>query len=163
MLALICALAQNRAIGYQNQLLYRLSADLKRFKALTMGHTIVMGRRTFLSLPKGALPGRRNIVLSRQAGLTFPGAEVFASLPEALAHCTADEQVFIIGGESVYAAALPLAQRLYLTHVQATPAAADAFFPAYAQDEWAVEREEQHAADERNEVPFIFADYVRRG
>lgn len=85
MINIICALARNHAIGHQGQLIYRLPADLRRFKALTTGHTVVMGRRTFESLPKGALPNRRNIVLTRQSGLSFPGAETFASLTDALA------------------------------------------------------------------------------
>lgn len=93
-ITLIAAVAQNRAIGYQNKLLYWLPNDLKRFKALTTGHTIVMGRRTFESLPKGALPNRRNIVLSHTTG-ELPGCEVFRSFDEALAHCATDEHIYI--------------------------------------------------------------------
>ena len=125
-LNIIAAVAANRAIGYENQLLYWLPNDLKRFKALTTGHTIVMGRRTFESLPKGALPNRRNIVLSR-SGQSFPGCETYASLAEALAHCTPAEEVYIIGGATVYEQALPLADRLCLTEIDDTPAQADAF------------------------------------
>jgi len=161
MLNIICALAENRAIGYNNQLLYHLRADLKRFKALTTGHTIIMGRKTFESLPKGALPNRRNIVLTRQA-LTFPGAETFASLEAALAACAPDEDVYIIGGESIYAAALPLADRLFLTHVQATPEQADAFFPPFAEEEWGVTTSENHLADEQNDQAYTFTDYIRK-
>ena len=114
MLTIICAIAQNRGIGYNNNLLFHLSADLKRFKSLTTEHTIIMGRRTFDSLPKGALPNRRNIVLSRNASLQLPGAEVFPSLQAALNACQTNEDVYIIGGASVYAEAFPLAQRLCL-------------------------------------------------
>lgn len=160
MITLICALAENRAIGHENRLLYHLSADLKRFKQLTTGHTIVMGRRTFESLPKGALPRRRNIVLSRNAAFRPEGAEVFGSLSEALAACAADD-LYVIGGESVYAAALPLADRLCLTHVHATPPAADAFFPPYDAAQWKPVFVERHEAGEKNAVPFTFADYVR--
>lgn len=127
MITIICAVAENSAIGFDNQLLYHLRADLQRFKALTTGHTVIMGRRTFESLPKGALPNRRNIVLTRQEGAAFPGAETFRSLQEALAACTADEEIFLIGGASVYAEGLPLADRLCLTHIHHTPAEADAF------------------------------------
>ena len=161
MLTIICALAANRAIGYQNKLLYHLSADLRRFKALTTGHTIIMGRRTFESLPKGALPNRRNIVLSRQKGANFAGAEVFPSLQAALDACDTDEDVFVIGGESVYAEALPLADRLCLTHVEATPEHADAFFPEFNAMEWRLTDTESHEADEKNAVPYTFADYER--
>lgn len=163
MLAIICALARNRAIGYNNKLLYYLSADLKRFKSLTTGHTIIMGRRTFESLPKGALPNRRNIVLSRRKDAAFEGAEVFASLDDALAATQPDEDVFIIGGESVYAEAMPRADRLYLTHVEATPEAADAFFPEINEADWSLQYTEHHDADEKNVVPFTFADYLRQG
>ena len=161
MIAIICALAANRAIGYQNRLIFRLSADLRRFKALTTGHTVVMGRCTFESLPKGALPNRRNIVLSRRDNLDCPGAEVFHSLADALAACQPEEEVYIIGGESVYAEALPLADRLCLTHVEATPAAADAFFPEINETEWRLVDSESHEADEKNEAPYTFADYER--
>lgn len=162
MVNIICALARNRAIGHDNRLLYRLPADLRRFKALTTGHTVIMGRRTFESLPKGALPQRRNIVLTRQTGRTFEGAETFASLADALDACQADEQVFVIGGESVYAEALPLASRLYLTHIDDTPEAADAFFPDFDTAEWLLTATERHDPDEKHAVPYTFADYLRR-
>ncbi|MBO5699692.1 MAG: dihydrofolate reductase [Bacteroidaceae bacterium] len=162
MLSIICALAENHAIGFENRLLFRLSADLKRFKDLTTGHTIIMGRKTFESLPKGALPNRRNIVLSRNKDITFPNTEIFDSLAAALEHCNTEEHVFIIGGESVYAEALPLAHRLYLTHVHATPDAADAFFPEFCTSDWCIENEEHHEADEKNECPYTFTDYIRK-
>jgi dihydrofolate reductase len=127
-LALIAAIAKNNAIGFENRLIYWLPNDLKRFKELTTGHTIIMGSNTFRSLPKGALPNRRNIVLSRQ-DIEFPGAERFASLEAALAACRADEEVYIIGGASVYQEALPLADKLCITHIDDTLAQADAFFP----------------------------------
>lgn len=129
MISIIVAIARNRAIGFENHLLYRLPDDLKRFKALTTGHTIIMGRKTFESFPKGALPNRRNIVLSRNKAAVFPGAETFSSLQEALSHCKEEEEIFIIGGESVYQEALPLAQKIYLTEIEDTPQEADAFFP----------------------------------
>lgn len=161
MITIICALARNRAIGYDNKLLYHLRADLKRFKALTTGHTIIMGRRTFESLPKGALPNRRNIVLSRQ-GANFAGTETFASLQEALSNCSSEEEVFIIGGASVYEESLSLADRLCLTHIEATPEAADAFFPDFNKEEWEVVFSEHHEADDENAETFSFVDYVRK-
>lgn len=159
-LNLIAAVAENLAIGFQNKLIYWLPDDLKRFKALTTGHTIIMGRKTFESLPKGALPNRRNVVLTRRADATglFPGCDVFASLEAALASCVADEDVFVIGGESLYRAALPLAQRLYLTEVEDTPKEADAFFPAY-RERFRLVKEERHTKDERHQYDFKFSDY----
>ena len=113
MLSLIVAIAQNNAIGRAGQLLYHLPNDLRRFKALTTGHTIIMGRKTFESFPNGALPNRRNLVLSHDTTLSLSGAEVFPTLTAALAACeTKEEEVFIIGGASVYRQALPLAQKL---------------------------------------------------
>lgn len=160
MISIIAAVAQDLAIGYQNRLLYWLPNDLKRFKQLTIGHTIVMGRKTFESLPKGALPNRRNVVLSR-SGAVFPGAETFPSLEEALASCRADEEVYIIGGAQVYAQALPLADRLCLTEVQNTPTEADAFFPAFDQEMWKEAFSEAHEVDEKHAYAYRFVDYIR--
>lgn len=162
MIALIAAIDRRRAIGYQNKLLYWLPNDMKRFKALTTEHTIVMGRRTFESLPKGALPNRRNIVLSTSPGLELPGAEVFRSLEEALAACRADEQVYIIGGASLYRQALPLADRLCLTEIEAEAPQADAFFPEIDTSVWQEKSRESHPADEKHPCPYAFVDYVRR-
>ena len=160
--SLIAAVARNGAIGYHNKLLYWLPNDLKRFKTLTTGHTIVMGRRTFESLPKGALPNRRNIVLTRNTSFTAPDIEVFPSLQAALNACLEDEEVFIIGGASVYAEALPDAHRLCLTLVDDTPANADAFFPVIDKAQWKVVTDEAHASDDRHPYPYRFVDYVRR-
>jgi dihydrofolate reductase len=155
---IIAAVAKNRAIGYQNKLLYWLPNDLKRFKALTTGHTIIMGRRTFESLPKGALPNRRNIVLTRSQH-TFPNCEVYASLQEALKHCQEDEEVFIIGGASVYQQAMAVADRLCLTEINDTPKDADTFFPSY--DDWKVIQKETHSKDDKHAFEYAFVDYIR--
>lgn len=160
--AMIAAVAKNGAIGYENQLLYWLPNDMKRFRALTTGHTIVMGRRTYESLPKGALPNRRNVVLSRNASFSAPGVEVFPSLQAALDSCGAEEQVFVIGGASVYAEALPVADRLCLTLVDDTPAAADAFFPAFNPEEWVIVADESNPIDEGHAHAYRFVDYERR-
>ena len=160
MINIIAAVAKDRAIGFQNKLIYWLPNDLKRFKALTTGHTIIMGRNTFLSLPKGALPNRRNIVLSRTV-TDFPGCDVYPSLEEALAHCTKDEDVYIIGGASVYTQALSLADRLCLTEVDDTPKEADTFFPEYKVD-WREVAREDHDIDERHAQRYAFVDYVRK-
>lgn len=157
-ISIIAAVAKNRAIGNKQKLIYWLPNDLKRFKALTTGHTIIMGRRTFESLPKGALPNRRNIVLTRGGG-SFAGCDAYQSLEEALAHCAADEDVYVIGGASVYGQALAVADRLCLTEVDDVPAEADTFFPDYS--EWREEWRENHSADERHAHAYAFVDYVK--
>lgn len=162
MISVIVAIARNRAIGFENRLLYRLPDDLKRFKALTTGHTIIIGRKTFESFPKGALPNRRNIVLSKNKAAVFPGAETFSSLQEALLHCKEEEEIFIIGGESVYKEALPLAQKLYLTEIEDTPQQADAFFPPFDIRLWELIQSSRHDRDEKHQCPFSFKDYQRK-
>ena len=159
MISVIAAVAQNRAIGNDNKLLYWLPNDLKRFKALTTGHTIIMGRKTFESLPKGALPNRRNVVISRTVA-ELPGCDVYPSLEEALNHCAPDEDIYIIGGASVYEQALPLADRLCLTEIADTPSAADAFFPDYS--EWKETAREDHGTDEKHAYRYSFVDYEKR-
>ena len=160
--SLIAAVAENGAIGYENKLIYWLPNDLKRFKALTTGHTIVMGRRTFESLPKGALPNRRNVVLTKNAHFIAENTEIFSSLEAALASCAIDEDVYVIGGASVYAEALPLADRLCLTVVHDTPVHADAFFPWLNPLEWEITNEERHSADERHAFAYTFVDLQRK-
>lgn len=161
-ISIIAAIARNRAIGFENKLLYWLPNDLKRFKALTTGHTIIMGRKTFESLPKGALPHRRNIVLSRDASLQFKDAEKFASLEEALDHCREDENLFIIGGASVYRQAIRLAERLYITCIADTPAQADAFFPEIDPGIWNETARDTRQADEKHPFSYSFVDYIRK-
>ena len=158
MITIIAAVARYRAIGFENKLLYWLPNDLKRFKALTTGHTIIMGRNTFESLPKGALPNRRNVVLSRTTK-ELPGCEVFPTLEEALQSCRSDEDIYIIGGARVYEQAIRFADRLCLTEIDDTPKDADAFFPDYS--DWKVETKETHPKDEKHAFEYAFVDYVR--
>ncbi|MDR0892853.1 MAG: dihydrofolate reductase [Mediterranea sp.] len=160
-IAIIAAVDSRRAIGWENKLLFWLPNDLKRFKALTTGHTILMGRKTFESLPKGALPNRRNLVLTTRTGASYPGAEVFPSVEAALKSCGADETVYIIGGESLYRQALPLADLLCLTEIDATAPQADAFFPEFAPEQWHEKSREAHPADERHPCSYAFVDYER--
>ena len=167
-ISIIVAVAENRAIGFENQLLYHLPNDLKRFKALTTGNTIIMGRRTFESLPKGALPNRRNIVLTTSKK-SFPGTDTFRSLEAALKDCCQraelnapqSQEVFIIGGASVYERALPFADRLCLTYVYDTPAEADTFFPEINLANWKETFREEHESDERHSQRYAFVDYER--
>ena len=125
---IIAAVARNRAIGKDNKLIYWLPNDLKRFRQLTTGHTIVMGRKTFDSLPKGALPNRRNCVLTRSQK-HLAGCECFATWAAFVASCQPDEEVYIIGGASLYRQLIDKADRLCLTEVDDTPKVADTFFP----------------------------------
>ena len=159
MISIIAAVAKNRAIGFKNKLIYWLPNDLKRFKALTTGHTIVMGRKTFESLPKGALPNRRNVVLSRTTK-ELPGCDVYPTLDAALKSCKPDEDVYIIGGARVYEQAIGMADRLCLTEVDDTPAEADAFFPDYS--DWQIDWKEEHEKDEKHAFNYAFVDYVRQ-
>lgn len=160
--ALIVAVAENGAIGARGTLPWRLPADLKRFKALTMGHHLVLGRRTFESL-LGPLPGRRLIVLSRDPHYRPPGCLVAGDLPAALdlARQAGEDELFIAGGAQVYARALPLADRLYLTRVH-TEVEGDTFFPTLDAAHWQVMWSEHHAADERHPYAFTFLVYERR-
>lgn len=135
-LSLVVAMAANRAIGRGGDLLWHLRGDLRYFKELTLGHPVIMGRRTWESLPKGALPGRRNIVLSHDASFVPEGAERVGSLAEAIGLCESGPEPFIIGGATVYAEALPLVTTMYLTLVDDSPADADTFFPAYDASQW---------------------------
>lgn len=156
--AIIVAIANDYAIGMDNKLLCHLPADLKHFKELTSGHTVVMGRNTFFSLPKGALPNRRNIVLSPDEE-TFPGCETAHSFPEIIELCQKDEKVFFIGGAMVYSQALEWADSLYITWIHAS-FEADAFFPEISQDVWEEAEREDHFDVEP--YPYSFVHYVRK-
>lgn len=160
MISMIAAVAKNNAIGFQNKLIYWLPNDLKRFKALTTGNTILMGRKTFESLPKGALPNRRNVVISRNAEYKAEGAEVFTSIDAALEACKNDE-VFIIGGEQLYKTLIDKADRLCLTEIDDTPAEADAFFPEVDKNIWKESAREDHETDEKHAQRYSFVDYVK--
>lgn len=149
-LSIIVAIASDGAIGRANDLLWHLPADLKRFKELTTGHTILMGRKTFESLPRGPLPNRRNIIISRSLPAQ-PGAEVYPTIQQALEACASDEEVFIIGGGEIYRQLLPNTEQIYLTRVQASFPDAEVFFPELDPTEWIEEAREVYPRDERNE------------
>lgn len=160
MIALIAAVAANRAIGRNNQLLWHLPEDMRHFRDTTRGKPVIMGRKTWESLPPPfrPLPGRRNIVVTRNPAYSAPGAELAHSLEEALTACPPDIECFVIGGAELYRQALPLAQRLYLTEVADTPAA-DTFFPALPQGEWrGISRQ---PVSTQNSPDFAFVTYER--
>lgn len=159
--SIIVAVAGNNAIGYQNELLCHLPADLKYFKQVTSGHTVVMGRRTWFSLPKHPLPGRKNIVLTDVPGETFEGAVAVHTMEEALAACDAGSENFIIGGGMVYRLGMEVAQKLYVTHVL-HDFEADTFYPDIAPEVWEKISEDPHEADEKNPYPYNFTIYQRK-
>ncbi|WP_240096235.1 dihydrofolate reductase [Thermomonas flagellata] len=161
--SLIAALDRRSAIGRGNALPWHLPDDLKRFKALTFGKPVLMGRRTAESLGR-ALPGRRNLVLTRGGQVPFPGMQAVASLEEALALAAAAEgdELCVIGGGQVYALALPRATDLHLTHVDTRVDGADAFFPAFDPRAWDVVAQAAHPADAAHAFAFAFVDYRRR-
>lgn len=161
MTTIIAAVAHDGAIGRNGDLAFHISADLKRFKALTTGHTVVMGRRTFESLPKGALPNRRNIVVTRNAAYGAPGIETAASLDEALAMAAGDE-IFIIGGGEIYRQAIGMADRLELTEIDADCQGADTFFPTVDPAQWQPVSATEPDTDPRTGTPYRFATYTRR-
>ena len=168
-----CISKVHRAIGYKNRLLYAIPSDMTRFRMLTTGHTIIMGRKTFESLPNGALPNRRNIVISKTRE-QITGCEVCSSLEEALAarkesvgnkktvgskETTEEDECFIIGGASIYEQALPFADKLYLTIVEKEPEHADTFFPEINPAEWEVTEKEMR---NENGLSFSFLTYIRK-
>ena len=170
MLSIIACISQtNRAIGYQNRLLYHIKSDLTRFRELTTGHTIIMGRKTYESLPNGALPHRRNIIVSSSMK-EMEGCEVYPNLEAALKAAEGEfGETFIIGGESIYRQSLPAARKLYLTVVDdttvndaainATPQQADAFFPEINPEEWELIEKEMR---NENGLSFSFLTYLKK-
>jgi len=160
-ISLIVAASANDVIGLQGRLPWRLSDDLRRFRQVTMGKPIVMGRKTWESIGK-PLPGRQNIVLTRRSDFDAPGCDVVASKGEALAVAGAADEIMIIGGSQVYGLFLPDADRIYMTRVH-KDVAGDAFFAAPDEDDWRLVAEERHTADERNEADYTFRIYERRG
>ncbi|MGX5730657.1 dihydrofolate reductase [Pseudoxanthomonas beigongshangi] len=161
-LSLIAALDRHHAIGRDNDLPWRLPNDLKRFKALTLGKPVLMGRRTAESLGR-ALPGRRNLVLTRRGQVPFSGMEAVGSLEQALGWAASEgnPEICVIGGGEIYAQTLALADALYLTHVDMVVEDAHAHFPRFDPGEWDVVRREPHPADARHAHAFEFVDYLR--
>ncbi|QOW20913.1 dihydrofolate reductase [Lysobacter ciconiae] len=161
-MVLVAALDRNGAIGCDNDLPWRLPDDLKRFKALTLGKTLLMGRKTAESLGR-ALPGRRNLVLTRSGRAPFPGMEAVGSVEEAItaARSGGTDALCVIGGGEIYALCLPIATQLQLTHVDTAVQGADTFFPPFDANNWTVISREPHPADERHRFAFEFVEYAR--
>ena len=161
MISIIVAIAENYAIGKKGDLLCHMPADLKHFKEITSGKTVMMGERTFFSLPKHPLPNRRNIVLTDVAGKTFEGAEAVYSIDE-MVDKVESEEAFVIGGGMVYRQMMPLADKLYITHIHHSWEDADTFFPEIKESEWKLLNAERHFADEKNPYDYTFATYARK-
>lgn len=159
-LAIIVAIAENYAIGKDNKLLWKLSDDLKRFKKITSGHTVMMGRNTFLSLPGGALPNRRNIVITDRENETFEGCETAYSIEEAL-KLAGEDLCFVMGGGMIYRQLMPMAGKIYLTRVHQT-FDADTFFPEIDFSAWSEIDSEEVEANEKNEFPHSFHLLIRK-
>lgn len=158
--SIIVAIARNNAIGKDNRLLWHLSDDLKRFKKLTSGHTLIMGRNTFLSLPNGALPNRRHIVITDLPHETFEGCEMAHSIDQAIELAGDSEECFVIGGGMVYAQFLQVVGKLYLTQVHQS-FEADTFFPEIDLQQWKVIATETVDAGDKNEYPHTYTEYIR--
>jgi len=160
-ISIIVAIAENSAIGKDNKLLCYLPNDLKHFKNITLGHPVIMGRNTFLSLPGGALKNRRNIVITDQQSDKFESCEMVFSIEQAQQICKIENEIFIIGGASIYKQFLPLANKLYLTMIHHS-FEADTFFPEINRKEWTLVDEQPNEADEKNPYPYSFITLQRK-
>ncbi len=159
-IAIIVALAKNRTIGVNNTLPWRCPEDLKHFKSLTMGHHMIMGRKTFDSIGR-ALPGRTTVVVTRDAGLKIEGCLIAHSLSDALLTCKGDEQTFVVGGAQIYEQALPLADRLHVTEIQQN-VEGDAHFPVIDPDIWQEVSREVHHQSSPEPLEYHFVTYLRK-
>ena len=160
MISIIVAVSDDWGIGKENELLWHISEDLKRFKRLTSGKTVIMGKKTWYSLPKRPLPGRRNIVLTDIKGEIVEGSETVYSIDEALKLCSKNEEAFIIGGGSIYRQFMPFADRLYITHVHMN-APADVYFPEIDIKIWKIIEKEEFPASDTNAIPYTYVIYER--
>lgn len=161
MIAIIAAMDSNRGLGFGNKLPWHLPDDLKRFKELTQGHPVIMGRKTYESIGR-ALPERENIIITRNADYKAQGCTVVDSIKEAIAEAQkSDDNVFIIGGAEIYKLGLPFVDTLYLTFVD-VDVSADVFFPEFDENEWSVVKEEPHPADPKHPYSFTFRVYEKK-
>lgn len=158
-LSILVAVSANGVIGRDNDLPWRIPADLKRFKELTLGHTLLMGRKTFESIGR-PLPGRRTVVISRRRDFIPAGVELARSPEEAMQRASSNTEVFVVGGAAIYAHFLPLADRLYLTRIHAD-LAGDVHFPDFDETEWKQVSREDHEPDGVNSMPYSFMVYER--
>jgi dihydrofolate reductase len=158
---IIAAVDQNYGLGFQNHLLCHLHDDLKNFKKLTIGHAVVMGRKTWESLSVKPLPNRKNVILSRDANATFTGSIASMTMNDVLRSCSEEEKIFIIGGAEVYKQFIDIAHRLIITHIQ-YKFNADVFFPEISNEKWIKVNETVHPIDERHAFAYNICEYIRR-
>jgi dihydrofolate reductase len=161
MISIIVAVSDDWGIGKDNDLLWHLPEDLKRFKRLTTGNAIIMGKKTWESLPRRPLPDRRNIVLTDIPGEIIEGSVTAYSIEDALSKCERGKEVFIIGGGSIYMQFMPLADKLYITHVH-KQAPADIYFPAIDLNIWEVTEEEEFPVSGEKQIPYTYTIYKRK-
>ena len=161
MISIIVAVSEDWGIGKDNELLWHISEDLKRFKSLTFGNTIIMGKRTWESLPRRPLPGRKNIVLTDKEDEIIENSVTAYSIEDALGKCEKNEEIFIIGGGSIYKQFMPLADRLYITHVH-KKAPADIYFPEIDLKIWEITEKEEFKTEGENSIPYTYTIYERK-
>ena len=159
MISLIAAIGKNNELGKGNELLWSMPADMKHFKETTSGHPVIMGRKTYESIGK-ALPNRRNIIITRNESYSAEGIEISHSLEKALRQAQDKQEVFIIGGAEIYTQAMPYADKLYITHIDAEDKKADSFFPPI-EKEWRETSREEHKADKKNPYDYTFVVYEK--
>ncbi len=161
MISIIVAVSDDWGIGMNNELLWHIPEDLKRFKKLTMGKTIIMGKRTWESLPRRPLPGRKNIVLTDIPDECIDGSVTAYTIEDALSKCVQDEEIFVIGGGMVYRQFMPIADRLYITHVH-KKAPADVWFPKIDRRKWKIIEKEECISEDENRIPYTYVVYARK-
>ena len=162
MISIIVAVSEDWGIGKDNELLWHISEDLKRFKRLTFGNTVIMGKKTWESLPRKPLAGRKNIVLTDDPQEIIDGSVTAYSINDALDKCEKKEEIFIIGGGSIYRQFMPIADRLYITHVH-KKAPADIYFPEIDLSIWEIVEKEEFIASENNTIPYTYTVYKKKG
>ena len=161
MITIIVAITSDNGIGFENSLLVHLPGDLKRFRKITMGHSLIMGKKTWDSLPNKPLQGRTNIVITDNDRDIFDGAMAAHSIEEAVSLCEEGREIFIVGGGSVYRQFMPLADRLLITHIHKT-FRADTFFPEISESEWYVSEQEDHMSEGEDPFRFTYTTYLRK-
>ena len=160
-ITLIAAAAENNALGKDNQMIWRLPDDFKRFKQLTTGHYIIMGRKTLESM-NGPLPNRTNVVITHQKNYTHEGCTIVNSLDDALAACPQNGEVFVIGGGEIYKQSMEKADKIELTRVLGISPEADAYFPEINHAEWNLTESIFHGKDEKHSLEFVFETYLKK-
>jgi dihydrofolate reductase len=161
MISIIAAISEDCGIGSNNDLLWSIPEDLKRFKRLTWGKTVIMGRKTWESLPRRPLPGRKNIVITDVQGETILNAITAYSIEDSLSKCAGDEDIFIIGGGSIYRQFMPLAGRLYITHVHRS-VPADIYFPEIDMNTWKIVEKDDSGSNKNDTIPYTYIIYERK-